>query len=71
MEEQGDQFKVVFAGLLLESAGKQGGRGSKEGAATHTHLSSYVGGISNKIKQRRLCIDIAVPPWIYTNLVAG
>jgi hypothetical protein len=42
MEEQGDQFKVVFAWLLLESAWKQGGRGSEEGAATHAHLSSYV-----------------------------
>jgi hypothetical protein len=45
MDELGDQCKVVFAGLLLESAGKYG-RGSIEGS-THTILSIKMVSVTN------------------------
>jgi hypothetical protein len=47
MEELGDQCKVVFAGLLLESAGKYGGRGGEESAHTILSLSIQVVAVKN------------------------
>ncbi len=49
MEELGDQIKVVFAWLLLESAGKWGGGGGQRGAGTPGPPPHTQGGIRNKL----------------------
>ncbi len=45
MEELGDEHKVIFAGQLLESAGKWDEEGGGQGAATppppHIHVKKH------------------------------
>jgi hypothetical protein len=66
-----DQFKVVYAGLLLVSAGKirwEGGEGQERRVQQpHTHSSPPMKVVS--FMQRRLCIGRQVPLLSTPNLL--
>jgi hypothetical protein len=47
IEKQGDQRKVVFAGFILETAGKLGGRGGGGSNPSPPHEHALAGRIRN------------------------